>query len=439
MSALIRKMEAGRNLGHLFMIAFFSSSIVVLLVSSSLQLTAYFRSEKRVLYNNQQVIAEGASSAVVGFIQEKCQELATAAWLTDPETTSREEWLLVLQSLLGLQPSFRRLAVRDERFQIVAAASRYAPPGLGHPEDLQEAARFSKPHDAVSCPEISDVYMDPVTSEPLVSIRVPVVNALREFKNTLTAELNLKFMWDLVDQLKVGKTGYAYVVNHQGQVIAFGDTARVLKGENVAHLPPVREFLQDPNAQRSQRAQLYRGIAGGLVVGTYVPLRTPNWAIVTELPWMEAFREVIEATGISLAIIVLMAFLAALLGLGISRRLTVPLVTLKETAMRIAGGERELQIEVDGPEELAQLAAAFNSMSSQLQRSLKELEGQFEEIKSARVHSERARNDCAWPRRGAATPFGTGTCWNKRPISAPHGTRCSVTNRTRFLTKPGFR
>ena len=64
-------------------------------------------------------------------------------------------------------------------------------------------------------------------------------------------------MWDLVDQLKVGKTGYAYVVDNQGNLIAFGDTARVLAGENVKQIGEVREFVNNPSAS----ADITPGIA----------------------------------------------------------------------------------------------------------------------------------------------------------------------------------
>ena len=80
---------------------------------------------------------------------------------------------------------------------------------------------------------ISPVYIDDATSEPQVVIAIPVKSVLGDYQGTLAAEINLKFMWDLVDQLKVGETGYAYVVDNHGNLIAFGDTSRVLARENV--------------------------------------------------------------------------------------------------------------------------------------------------------------------------------------------------------------
>ena len=279
----------GRTLAQLLMLAFSLLSVLVLVVAASLQLAAHFRTERRALYANQQLIAERASNAVGGFIQEKCRVLAATAALTDPDTTSVAQWDLVLQRLLGLERTFRRVTVSEPDGGAVAIAARYSPTRPGESSRDFRVLRFSRRADADSGAFISDVYIDPVTGEPLASIRVPVFNALREHRKTLTAELNLKFMWDLVDRLEVGRSGYAYVVDEQGTLLAFDDTARVLRGESVAGIPTVAEFVRSPAQRTTRGVQVYRGLEGSFVVGTYVPLGTPSWAIVTELPWTEAF------------------------------------------------------------------------------------------------------------------------------------------------------
>ena len=392
---ILGKFEKGRKLTQLFVFAFFFLSLAVLVVGASLQLAAYFHTEKKALYHNQRLIAEAAGRAVSGFVREKCRALITVAWMTNPDTTSTTQWHLYLQRLLGLQPAFRRLAVHTAEGHFLALASRYAPPTIaGAPVD-RELRWHKQSTDADLDAAISRVYIDPVTAEPLISIRVPVLNPLRETKLTLTAEVNLKFMWDVVYQLKVGRTGYTYVVDQNGDLLAFDDTSRVLKGENLAHVPPVAEFTTQRTSLPPPSARIYRGITGALVVGTYVPLQTPNWAIVTELPLPEAFQDAIVVALISLLIIGGMAIVAAFAGEAISRRLTVPLVALQETATRIARGERGLQASVEGPYEVVQLAGAFNSMAFQLEQSLGAVEKRYAEVLAARnmlkVSEERLR------------------------------------------------
>jgi len=221
---------------------------------------------------------------------------------------------------------------------------------------------------------IGAVYFDESTSEPFVLMGVPATSILGDFEGYLLAEVNLKFMWDLMDQLKVGETGVAYVVDRKGTLIAYRDTARVLKGEAVRGLKKVDEFASNSTARNLLASELYSGIEAKTVVGTLIPLGTPDWAVVIEMPWQEAYQQVIQQALFSGAIILLIAVLASSLGVLLARRLAVPLVQLTKTASLITSGQTELQAEVSGTREVASLAAAFNTMTSELRQTLATLE-----------------------------------------------------------------
>jgi anti-anti-sigma regulatory factor len=351
-------------------LAFFSLSVVALLISGSSQLFANIRSQQAAISSNQQLIAQDAARTVSSFIQEKFGALETALWLTDLASASQEAQTNSLQSLLGLQPSFRHLVVLNSQGQVIAQASRLSPElsrqftaQLAGDASIQQRERYTSP-----------VYIDPLSSEPLVMMAIPAVNVFGDFQGTLVAEVNLKFMWELVSKLRVGETGYAYVVDRQGNLLAFGDIARVLKGENVSQIQAVSAFLRDPASVRATTAELYTGITGASVAGSYVPLGTPDWAVVIELPWQEAYQGIIQNIVLSIGVILAIAILAGILGVYLAHRLAVPLVNLMKTATRIAGGERDVQAAVGGPREVASLATAFNSMTSQLRQSLESLE-----------------------------------------------------------------
>jgi len=376
-----KKPQMALSLANTLALAFFILSIVVLLISGSLQLFSNIQTQRIVISSNQQLVAQDATKTVSSFIQEKFSVLEASLRLTDLVTASPEEQKLILNSLLGLQPAFRQLVLLNAQDQESAQVSRLSRAASGRFTDRVKGDVLAQMKQRGKY--LSSVYIDPLTSEPLVIMAVPVNDVFGEFKGSLVVEVNLKFMWNLVDQLKVGETGCAYVVDRQGNLIAFGDTARVLKGENVGHLKVVSEFIHNPVSIRSSEANIYQGIMGVTVVGTYVPLGMPDWAVVTELPWEEAYRDTIRDVVVSSGGTLVMAVLAGVVGVYVARRLAVPLVHLMETATRIAGGERELQAVVDGPKEAASLAIAFNSMTAQLRQSLEVLEQRVIEVKRA--------------------------------------------------------
>ncbi len=376
-----RSPEGAQSLTTTLTLAFLALSVAALLISGGLQLFSNIRIQQAAISNNQQLIAQDAARTVSAFIQEKFNVLETAIWLTDPDRLSRQEQLQVLQSLLGLNPSFKQLVLLDTHDRQLTHASRLSQTITSQiPSQVKDymSAQIRKKKRY-----ISQVYIHRATSEPLVLMAVPVINVFGDLKGSLIAEVNLKFMWDLVDKLAVGKTGCAYVVDRQGNLIAFGDAARVLKGENVADVKAVNEFIHGPPSIRPKSVHMYHGIMGNTVVGTYVPLGIPDWAVVTEISWREAYQEVIRVVAYSIAITFAIAILASLVGIYVARRLSVPLIHLMETATKISAGEKDLQAVVTGPREVVNLASAFNSMTWRLRKSLEGLEKRIVEVKKA--------------------------------------------------------
>lgn len=74
---------------------------------------------------------------------------------------------------------------------------------------------------------------------------------------------------------------------------------------------------------------------------------------------------------ISLAVAGLAALaMAVLAGIGLSRRLTQPVNRLEQAALAMAGGKLEQQVPVETPDELGELAIAFNLMAREVQATL---------------------------------------------------------------------
>ena len=277
----VPSVTSARSLTTTLALAFFSVSGGALLISVGLSLFSNIQTQQQTISSNQQLIAQDAAKSVSSFIEDKFGVLETTIWFTDLSSASQAEQKDVLDSLLGLQPAFRQIVLLNAQDQPVAQVSRF-PLVLGQSVDLLKGDILAQSHQRQRA--ISSVFIDPLTSEPLVVMAVPVTNVFGDFKGTLVTQVNLKFMWDLVDQLDVGDAGRAYVVDRQGNLIAFGDTGRVLEGENIANVKAVSEFMTHPASAHPSGVSIYQGIMGTLVVGTYVPLGAPDWAVLTELP-----------------------------------------------------------------------------------------------------------------------------------------------------------
>src|SRR5262245_13401845 len=145
------------------------------------------------------------------------------------------------------------------------------------------------------------------------------------------ADVNLKFIWEVVSQIKVGKAGLAYAVDRNGALIAHPDISLVLQKTSLANLAQVKAAL----TPGSPEATIAKDIKGREVLTSYSAIAPLGWVVFIEQPLAEAFEPLrgwAWRTGLMILVgIVLAAFVSALL----ARRLAQPIQVLQQSAAKI--------------------------------------------------------------------------------------------------------
>jgi hypothetical protein len=208
MKTKMRKTRKFRSLAFTLAITFSALIIVVLLIASSLQMYFSFQAQQKYLIAYQQLIAQDAANTVEGSIREKFRILEAVASRGNLVIIPQEEQKPVLERLLGLEPAFRQLVLLNAQEEELLRVSRLSKLLSVQLMKYNRSELFSK----VSQQEtyISPIYIDKVTSEPMVMMAVPATDVFGDFKGTLIAEANLKFMWALMDQIEIGRNGHVY-------------------------------------------------------------------------------------------------------------------------------------------------------------------------------------------------------------------------------------
>ncbi len=206
-------------------------------------------------------------------------------------------------------------------------------------------------------------------------IGVPIEPFAGEVIGVLIAEVNLKYIWEVISQIKVGQTGYAYVVSREGDLIAHPDISLVLQKQNLRNLGQVQAALAGAPGPFAAQPNL----AGQQVFPAYAVIPDLGWAVLVERPTAEAYAPLyasILRTSVLLLVGLGMATLASLL---ISRRVVRPVGVLRQGAAQIGAGALDHRIDVQTGDELEALATEFNRMAAQLQESYAGLEQKVEE------------------------------------------------------------
>lgn len=212
-------------------------------------------------------------------------------------------------------------------------------------------------------PYLSEVYIsDNLIPNMIVSL--PIIR-LKELDGVIVSEINLRHMWNLVDSIRIGKRGYAWVVSKEGVLIAHGDPnekARVVLSEKVMDMEIVRRVL------RGERVIMtYRTRRGVKVLGVAVPIRLVNWGIIIEQPVSEAYALSIRMTHQLLYLVGFFLLLMTGVGAFYGRRMIVnPIKKLIEGTKVISKGNLAHRVRVRTGDELEELANSFNEMAERL-------------------------------------------------------------------------
>jgi adenylate cyclase len=197
-------------------------------------------------------------------------------------------------------------------------------------------------------------------SEPHLTI---AIFGNRPSVGTVIAEVNLKLIWDVISAIKVGKTGFAFVLDRPGRLIAHPDISLVLRGAEEATSRP---FQAIRDAIGSAGSTTGRDINGRDVAAAAAPVAGPDWTVVVQQPLSEAFGPIYSALKRTAAILAIGTVIAGLLAYVLAHRMTEPIRRLEEGTERIRAGFFDHRITIETGDELQRLANSFNRMAADL-------------------------------------------------------------------------
>ncbi len=354
-------------------VALFVAVVGVALASNGIfEVFFYYREHKAALIRIQHEQAEAAAAKISQFVKEIESQLG---WTTQLPWSagSIEQRRFDALRLLRQVPAITELAQVDstgkERLRVSRLAMDVVDSGL----DLSKDPKFTEA-------AAHKVYYGPVyfrrESEPYMTLSLA---GTRKDAGVSIAEVNLKLIWDVVSQIKVGERGHAYVVGSGGRLIAHPDISLVLRNTDMSKLVQVQAAQAGNSGTDPESLQGAKNIQGQEVLTASAPIAPLGWTMFVELPVEEAYASLYLALQ-RLAIVLLAAStFAVLAGIFLARRMVGPIQALRAGAERIGGGDFAQRISIKTGDELEGLANQFNDMGARLQESYADLENKVEQ------------------------------------------------------------
>jgi signal transduction histidine kinase len=344
-----------------------------LLASGALEVWFSYQEHKAALARIQQEKALAAAARIEQFIDEITRQIGwttRAQWSRTVLEQRRFEYL----QLLRQAPAVTEVSHLDAQGREELRVSRLAMDVIGSNADYADDPKFKEAKARKSW--FSPVYFRK-ESEPYIT--VALAGTGRDTGVTV-AEVNLKFIWDVISRIKVGHAGYAYVVDTRGLLIAHPDIGLVLRKTDLSSLPQVAASLADPaSATTDGEALVGTDSAGRQVLTAHAGIAPLDWTVFVDLPLSEAFAPLYASLQRTAALMLLGLALAVGAGMLLARRMIVPIKALQTGAARIGAGDLDHRIHIRTGDELEALADQFNRMTAQLEESYAGLERKVDE------------------------------------------------------------
>ncbi len=366
-------MHRGR-LFRKYLLLILSLVISVLGVSSGINLYFSYQQNKAALASLQYEKAVAAASRIEQYVRQITQQLSYAA-LPQVDAGEQEMRRMEFSKLLRQAPEITDIAFLDTEGKERNAVSRLGMDVSGSARDRSAEPAFLQARKGQ--PWYGPVYFRKET-EPYITVAIRTGGD----KGAVTvAEVNLKFIWDVVSRISIGAKGKAYVVDASGNLVADPDIGLVLRKTSLAALDHVKTGVSlDP---AGEPAMVSHNLSGTRVLTAVAPIAGLDWRVFVEQPSSEVYAKLdasIFRTGLlCLAGLVISALAAS----ALARSMVRPIRTLDEGARRIGAGDLDQRIVVKTGDELEGLADQFNRMSAQLSESYAGLERKVDERTAA--------------------------------------------------------
>ncbi|MBK9209278.1 MAG: GAF domain-containing protein [Anaerolineales bacterium] len=269
-------------------------------------------------------------------------------------------------------------------------------------------------------PRWTDPYQDPAGTGLIVTLSVPVYTKTGEFKGVIGADIQLTQISKNISNIKLGSTGFAFLVDKNGTILAMPPQGYALFGMQPEEIPLNETPKQSIIAKGTDELQ---AITQKIISGEtsldiiqinnvnnyigYAPLQTPGYRLAIIAPSSELniglitsrdeLQKEIDASFQGAITILVFLFIGSLLiSLWVGQVITKPLVNLTKTVEDVAAGNLSARANVEAQDETGLLAASINIMTERLNDTLSGLEERVaertQELENANEKNTRRAN-----------------------------------------------
>ncbi|MFH0993886.1 MAG: cache domain-containing protein [Pseudomonadota bacterium] len=327
-------------------------------------LITYFQNSARITASTEALLGQ-ASRGIAGQVNEWVDKnviiLKTLAKQPDMISMNKEKQEQILRAFKEEFPWVYLAFTVDSKGMNLARSDGNA---------LVSYADRQYVKDVLSGKSISlETLIGKTSGKPALIIAVPI--KVNQFTvGVIAAAMTLDNISEVVANSKIGKTGFAFLVDHLNNVVSHPKSDYTTSQINLSQDPPIKTARSNPDS--ATKITYFTDESGKETVGTATAINY-GWLVCIHQGYDEVFAEMNSLKVYALIVLVVSAGIAVLIALFAGKSLTTPILALADAARKMSLGDMDVKIGVKSQDEIGVLATAITRLQASLRIAMKML------------------------------------------------------------------
>lgn len=217
---------------------------------------------------------------------------------------------------------------------------------------------------------IGEANLNKVTNQPFVPLAAPVYSRDGKIVGTVANVLDIGFLSNLIASTKIGETGYAFMIDDKGLVLAHPQKENILKLDATKLNGMENITKRMLSGESGVEKYVFNGMAK---TAGFSPVKTTGWSINLALPDKEFLAPAHAVRNLVITCAIVFFFAAFVIYFFFARGITKALNKGVLLATRVAEGDLTAEIDINQKDEIGQLADALREMMNRLRTIVAEV------------------------------------------------------------------
>lgn len=223
---------------------------------------------------------------------------------------------------------------------------------------------------------IDDVWVNDAKTESVITLMLPILDSNNEIREYMCATLNLKYINDIIQRIKVGENGYAFIIDNKGTVVAHKNMDLVLNKENLFDNisqenvnSKMEKFTSNITSKKNGIERM--NLNNAEIFMSYAPIEGTDWISVLVSPKAEMLVDIYDMVKQQLFLFTFVIIIGVIISIIIRNNISSELKNLKIYSDELSNFNLAYEGNIKKMNDFGRITKSFNSSINVLNDILK--------------------------------------------------------------------